>query len=58
VLYLADGRFRVGSPEEVMTTEVLSDLYRTHVEVLHTNGRIVVVGLPDATTHGHGEEHQ
>jgi zinc/manganese transport system ATP-binding protein len=58
VLYLADGRFRVGSPQEVMTTEVLSDLYGTHVEVLHTNGRIVVVGLPDATTHGHGEENQ
>jgi zinc/manganese transport system ATP-binding protein len=53
VLYLAGGRFRVGTPEEVMTTEVLSDLYGSHVEVLHANGRIVVVGLPDATTHHH-----
>ncbi|MBG0741235.1 ATP-binding cassette domain-containing protein [Paeniglutamicibacter antarcticus] len=56
VLYLAGGKFRIGAPEEVMTTDVLSDLYGTHVEVLHTNGRIVVVGLPDATTHGHAAE--
>jgi len=53
VLYLAGGRFRVGTPQEVMTTEVLSDLYGSHVEVIHANGRIVVVGLPDATTHHH-----
>jgi len=54
VLYFADGRFRVGSPAEVMTSEVLSDLYDSPVEVLRSNGRIVVVGLPDATTHSHG----
>ncbi|RJT82249.1 ATP-binding cassette domain-containing protein [Arthrobacter cheniae] len=53
VLYLADGEFRVGTPEDVMTSEVLSDLYRSPVEVLHSNGRIVVVGLPDDTTHHH-----
>jgi zinc/manganese transport system ATP-binding protein len=27
------------------------------VEVIHTNGRIVVVGLPDATTHFHDDAH-
>jgi zinc/manganese transport system ATP-binding protein len=57
VLYLAGGRFRVGTPEEVMTTEVLSDLYGSHAEVIHANGRIVVVGLPDATTHHHSDVH-
>ena len=57
VLYLAGGRFRVGTPQEVMTTEVLSDLYGSHVEVIHANGRIVVVGLPDATTHHHADVH-
>lgn len=57
VLYLAGGRFRVGTPEDVMTTEVLSDLYGSHVEVIRANGRLVVVGLPDATTHHHGEPH-
>jgi zinc/manganese transport system ATP-binding protein len=53
VLYLADGRFRIGAPSEVMTGEVLSDLYGSPVEVLHSNGRIVVVGLPEDTTHHH-----
>ncbi len=57
VLYLAGGRFRVGTPEEVMTSAVLSDLYNSRVDVLHSNGRIVVVGLPDATTHHHHDHH-
>jgi len=57
VLYLAGGRFRVGPPEEVMTTEVLSDLYGSHVEVINANGRLIVVGLPDATTHHHQDAH-
>lgn len=57
VLYLAGGRFRVGTPEEVMTTEVLSDLYGSHVEVVQANGRMVVVGIPDATTHHHEDAH-
>jgi zinc/manganese transport system ATP-binding protein len=56
VLYLAGGQFRVGTPKEVMTTEVLSGMYNSHVEVIHNEGRIVVVGLPDATTHHHGPE--
>lgn len=55
VLYLAGGQFRVGTPEEVMTTEVLSSMYNSHVEVIHNEGRIVVVGLPDATHH-YGDE--
>ena len=55
VLYLAGGQFRVGTPEEVMTTEVLSSMYNSHVEVIQSEGRIVVVGLPDATIH-HGDE--
>jgi zinc/manganese transport system ATP-binding protein len=57
ILYLAGGRFSVGTPHEVMTTEVLSDLYDSNVEVIHANGRIVVVGLPDATTHHHDDAH-
>ncbi|WP_460464660.1 metal ABC transporter ATP-binding protein [Arthrobacter pigmenti] len=56
VLYLAGGEFRVGTPHEVMRTDVLSDMYGTHVEVMRSNGRIVVVGLPDATTHHHVHE--
>jgi zinc/manganese transport system ATP-binding protein len=48
VLYLVDGQFRIGAPEEVMTSEVLSELYRTDVEVLHVRGRLVVIGTGDA----------
>ena len=44
VLYLVDGRFRVGPPDEVMTSAVLSALYRTDVDVLRVRDRLVVVG--------------
>ncbi|RJO71238.1 metal ABC transporter ATP-binding protein [Nocardia panacis] len=47
VLYLVDGKFRIGTPEEVMTSEVLSELYRTEVDVLRVRGRLVVVGTGD-----------
>ena len=47
VLYLAGGRFRIGPPEEVLRSEVLSEMYDTPVEVLHRGGRILVVGVPD-----------
>ncbi|OMH24109.1 ABC transporter ATP-binding protein [Tersicoccus phoenicis] len=53
VLYLVGGRFRLGTPDEVLRTEVLSDMYGSRVEVFETGGRLVVVGLPDATTHHH-----
>ena len=46
VLYLANGRFTVGSVEEVMTSETLTSLYGTPVSVLKSNGRYVVVGRP------------
>ncbi len=44
VLYIVDGRFVVGTPDEVLTSEVLTDLYRTPVDVLRVRGRVVVVG--------------
>lgn len=44
VLYLVDGRFRIGTPEEVMTSTTLSELYGTRVEVLRVRGQIHVVG--------------
>jgi zinc/manganese transport system ATP-binding protein len=57
VLYLAGGRFRVGTPAEVMTTEVLSGLYGSRVEVIRANGRMIVVGLPEGATHHHEDAH-
>lgn len=48
VLYLAGGQVRVGTPEQVLRTEVLSELYGATVDVIRTRGRIVVVGTPDS----------
>ncbi|MFF3316393.1 metal ABC transporter ATP-binding protein [Streptomyces sp. NPDC003035] len=53
VLYLAGGGFRIGPPEEVMTSAVLSRLYGTQVDVVRVRGRIVVVGAPDAAPAHH-----
>ncbi|HEY5110260.1 MAG TPA: ABC transporter ATP-binding protein [Acidimicrobiales bacterium] len=55
VVYVARGRAVSGSPEEVITSETLSDLYGTPIEVLTTSdGRRVVVGQPDASSHHAG----
>jgi zinc/manganese transport system ATP-binding protein len=47
VLYLADGRFRIGSVDEVITSTSLSALYGARIEVIRTGGRIIVVGVPE-----------
>ncbi len=48
VVYIAHGQVAVGTPEEVITTETLSRLYATSIEVLRaSDGRIVVVGQPE-----------
>ncbi len=47
VLYLADGRFRIGSVDEVMTSASLSALYGSPVEVIRSRGRILVAGVPE-----------
>ena len=53
VVYLANGQALVGSVDHVLTSEVLSDLYETPVEVIRVRGRIIVVGLPDHALEGH-----
>ncbi|HMC71285.1 MAG TPA: ATP-binding cassette domain-containing protein, partial [Mycobacteriales bacterium] len=58
VIYLADGHAAAGPPRDVITTETLSRLYRTPIEVLTTSDdRLVVVGHPDAPAH-HSDRHQ
>jgi zinc/manganese transport system ATP-binding protein len=47
VLYLARGGYRVGTPQEVLNSASLSELYGTHVDVVRVHGRVVVVGAPD-----------
>ncbi|MEU6170518.1 ATP-binding cassette domain-containing protein [Streptantibioticus parmotrematis] len=49
VVYLAEGGAATGTPREVITSETLTKLYGTPVEVLRTSdGRLVVVGGPEA----------
>jgi zinc/manganese transport system ATP-binding protein len=58
VLYLVDGRFRVGTVGEVMTSATLSELYRADIQVVKVGGRYVVVGEEDHSGHASGHEHE
>jgi zinc/manganese transport system ATP-binding protein len=57
VLYLGNERFRIGPPDEVLRSEVLSDLYEAPVEVVRAGGRILVAGTPEHPHHdkSHGQ---
>jgi zinc/manganese transport system ATP-binding protein len=57
ILYLVNGRFTLGAPDEVLTSATLSSLYGAPVSVLRAGGRLVVVGAPDAEEHHHHHEH-
>lgn len=57
ILYFVDGRWKAGTTDEVMTTETLSELYRTRVDVLRLDGRVVVVGAPDSAHQAGGSHH-
>ena len=55
LVYVAGGRIVAGPPNEVITSETLSRLYGVPVEVFRaSDGRLVVVGEPEAPPHHHG----
>ncbi|MEV4621447.1 ATP-binding cassette domain-containing protein [Asanoa sp. NPDC049573] len=54
VLYLAGGRFRIGTVDEVFTSATLSDLYGAPIEVVTVGDRILVAGIPEANQHEAG----
>ncbi len=56
VLYLAGGSFRIGTPDEVLTSETLTELYGTPIDVVRNQGRILVLGAHDSHDHHHEEE--
>lgn len=65
VVYLAAAGAVSGSPAEVITSDTLTRLYRTPIEVLQaSDGRLVVVGQPEAPSFHHdrhvgdGDGHQ
>ncbi|UXA06791.1 metal ABC transporter ATP-binding protein [Mycobacterium sp. SMC-2] len=51
LVYLVDGRFRIGTVEEVMTTETLSMLYRADIQVVKVKDRYVVAGETNDWAH-------
>jgi len=56
VLYLGQGRAALGTIAEVITSEVLSRLYGTPIDVLQVDHRLLVVsghGVVDADAHRH-----
>jgi zinc/manganese transport system ATP-binding protein len=53
VVYVAAGRAAVGRADEVLSTDVLSELYGQHVDVLHVHGRVVIVAGEEDDPHGH-----
>jgi zinc/manganese transport system ATP-binding protein len=58
VIYLAGGRAASGPPREVITSETLTSLYGTPVEVLSaSDGRLVVVGAAESPTHSDHRHH-
>jgi zinc/manganese transport system ATP-binding protein len=58
VLYLVDGRFRIGTVAEVMTSQTLSELYRADIQVIEVGNRYVVVGEHlDHSGHTSGHTH-
>jgi len=57
VLYLVGGRWAIGTPAEVLTSEGLSDLYGTEIDVLNVRGRIIVVGSDESAPTEPGGHH-
>lgn len=55
VVYLAQGKHSIGTTDEVMRSEVLSELYGAEIDVVRNQGRIVVLGAHD---HEHHEDEE
>ena len=55
VIYLAQGKHSIGTTDEVMRSEVLSELYGAEIDVVRNQGRIVVLGAHDHQHHDQEE---
>jgi len=56
VLYLAGGRFRIGTVDDVLNSATLSDLFGAPIDVVRVGGRILVAGVPDVPEQAHHHE--
>ena len=62
ILYLVRGKWAIGTPEEILTSDRLSDLYGIEVDVIKVRDRYLVVSAEDELPsepgghahHGHG----
>jgi zinc/manganese transport system ATP-binding protein len=56
VAYIGDGAIVSGSPDEVVTSQTLSRLYRTPIDVVRrSDGRLAVLGQPEVHAHCSGD---
>jgi zinc/manganese transport system ATP-binding protein len=55
VLAVVAGRWAAGTPTEILTSETMSDLYASPVDVLRVRGRVVVLADTGDPTGGHHE---
>lgn len=57
VLYLVDGRWAIGTPDDVITEAALTDLYRTPIGVIRHRGSLIITGADTALPDYPSEEH-
>lgn len=57
ILYVVGSRWAVGTPDEILTSARLSELYQTDIDVLQVGGRILIVGVPDSPHAETGSTH-
>lgn len=50
ILYIANGKWVLDTPDKVLNSATLSELYGSPIEVLHVHNRVLVVGTEDAAT--------
>jgi len=50
ILYIANGKWVLDTPDKVLNSGTLSALYGSPIEVLHVHNRVLVVGTEDAST--------
>lgn len=57
VLYIANGKWVIDTPKEVLRSQTLTRLYGSKVEVVDVHGRLLVVGADEAAQAGPGVHH-
>ena len=54
VLYIAQGKLAMGKPKDIITSQRLTEIYSSPVEVISdSRGRLFVVGLEEEVSHPH-----